>query len=246
MMQLWNNIKLYIITLIAILALIFAGYQWWQLKNITELTQQYKQELLDRDQLIKVQDGQYKKLVEDTYTQRELMKEIKEQNKQLHQSIKDQQKQIVALIALQQSFTKKTDTVYVNKDQSFTDYYPDKDQWFIKYQSTVVSDSTRVGDWDFGKMNIDLVITEKQTGLFEVDVSGPSYIEVTSLEVKSIPLEEISPDNFGWLLGGSMQYNLIDSSPQIDVYGGFRYKKSNWFVKATTQGAVGAGMFQEF
>ena len=241
-----KSIKDYILIFIIAMLAIFSGYQWWRASQADDVIKDYKRYVIERDTLIEVSKGQYKKIVDDTKSIKELNQTLKNRNEELFEVIEEQNKDIVSLIEITQSFKSKTDTVYVESDNSFIDYYPSKQDPFVQYTSRYVSSNKRIGEWSLSDINIDLVISEKMPGLFEADLKGPSFLKISSLQVESLPLENVNPDNFGWLLGGSLDYNWTDQSPAVDLYGGVRVKKTNIFLKAGTDATLGVGLIKEF
>lgn len=246
--KIWQKGKVYILSILLIAISAYAVIKSFESNDYQKQIAQYKDIIIKKDSLRKLDDGQYQKLIDDTKkSSRVLLDGLKAKNKDLSETIEEQDKKILLYANIISSFKPKTDTVYVDKvTKSFEDFYPNTDDWFIKYTSTYLGNDKRLGDWYFQQYPLDVVVSEISKGLFEIDLAGPDFLQVNSLQVNSLPLSPITVDNFGWIIGGDVNYNFDNHIPALGVYGGFRYKKTILFTRADTQKTVGVGLLKEF
>ncbi|MDC7251049.1 MAG: hypothetical protein PQJ49_14160 [Sphaerochaetaceae bacterium] len=242
-----KNIKQYGLILIIILLGIFSIIQSFRVKEAQDTVKEYKTAIIESDSLRKTQDGRYQKLVNDLNTKSEINKALKENNKELYELLKEERKKPISYTIIQAEPEAKIDTIPLNNEvkdgltfTSFEDFYPQKENYFMKYSGTL-TDSSVVGKWDVSKFDIGIVISEKRKGIYEADLDAPDWFNVKSLEVNSLPLENLSPDNFDWLLGGSAGYNFLDQYPVFEIETGFRIKKSIFSIQGNTNKELKAG-----
>lgn len=242
-----NKLKTYALYAVILALAIFSVIQFVRANSAEKTVKEYKTELIKSDSLRKTADGRYQKLVNDMNSQKELNSQIKEHNKELYELLKEERKKPISYTIIQAQPEAKIDTIPLNNEvkdglafQIFEDFYPQKENYFMRYFGQI-KDSIVVGEWDVQKFDIGIVVSEKTKGLFEVDLDAPDWFNVTSLEVKSLPLENIRPDNFDWLLGGSAGYNFLDHYPVLEMEAGFRFKKSIFSVQGNTNRELKAG-----
>jgi hypothetical protein len=101
------------------------------------------------------------------------------------------------------------------------------------------------GTFSFGKLPIQVVLTEETRGLWKSRIIGPDWLKVDSMSVKSLPPTEyavVKPKNLQWLVGGSYVYNLNNSSSGIGVNFGLNlFDRHNLILGATTLNQVSLG-----
>ncbi len=68
----------------------------------------------------------------------------------------------------------KTSVIYIKPEERlFHDYYPNSKEWFVHYFGEIYNDSI-IGHFEFQPLRLDLVITEKEKGLFQANLNAPS------------------------------------------------------------------------
>ena len=79
------------------------------------------------------------------------------------------------------------------------------------------------GNWTFDKLPLQIVVTEEKTGLWKHTITGPEWLVIDSLSVKSLPPEEYSQvkdPKIKILVGGSYIYPLDQSKASFGLGGG--------------------------
>lgn len=214
-----------IITIIAIIAIILGTWKavdWYYSKKMDESAETLRRERIKSSELTKINEGLYTKLAADTLTINQLEKindslELELENPQVVTEVKFKYKYIEKPI---DSTAIKDSTLLV------VDNYPDKENPFVKYRAEV-NRFTGIGkgSFDFTPQEFFIGIGENEDGTYSVNSKVPEYIEITGLEVKSRPLTQDKPDNFGWIIGVKGGKNFLEANNLYGVSGGLRYKK---------------------
>lgn len=220
--------KKHVIYIVIIVALIL-GLLFTINKCSTELEKQKIEYLIKTDTLKQINETQYKKLIADTLTERELRKRIKELE---IEAIKNPK--IVTEIKWKiKDGEKVVDTVllpYEGKPLYVSDYYPNKENPFVNY---TLKDT--VGKFKFYPAKIDIVVSENKNGTWQVDTKVPPYIEIT--EIKAVGQKRpIIQKTTPFYIGGGVTKQL-DKYP-LSVLGGFRVKRTIIFGGINTEGQV--------
>lgn len=168
-------------------------------------------EIIKKDSLKKVAEGKYSKLVNTYSNKKELTEIVKTSSPEIFGLIKKNNERILSNTSLNFSLKPKTDTTKtILKDSvyTFTSFYPKKENAFIQLDGSLDTKTNKLSEkWKFNNINIDIVLTEKEDGLWNSYLNGPEYIKVNSMQVNSLPAKEyISKE---------------DKIKSIIVYGGF-------------------------
>jgi hypothetical protein len=210
----------------------------------------YKRQLIEQDSLRKVDSVTYARLVNDMYKERELSKVLETENKELYNKLKEQEQKVMSLTKVVGKLKSQKSVIPIVNNEGqryFEDYYPKKENYFVRYNAQIGENKVD-GEFVFQPLHLDLVITEKQKGVYEAYLNAPSWLEISSLEVKSLPLTSPSlrPDNFDWVFGGLVGYSYLDKRPLLGVNGGFRYKKTLYFLQGSTNQTLYLGVSKLF
>lgn len=240
-----EKIKNFVIIGVVLILIGFPTIQFFKTKGelrkqedkITEL----QKDLISRDSLEIIKDGLYKKTVADLYTSKELTKELKATNSTLSEEVKRLKGSIVLLEEINFKLKDKRDTVKVvvdevNKDKVLA-FYPNSLNSLITF-SREYQENSYIDNWAFTTLKIDMVVVQEKSGKFSAMLNAPDWIELKSLNVKTIPLQQPKPDNFDWVTMISVQKNLETSKKQLGLDLGIRYKKGIYTVGATTENDV--------
>jgi len=211
-----------------------------------------KKSIIASDKLTKEANGRYAKLVDYYATQGDLMKDLKESNKDLYKTIKKQDERLLSItnsiITLDRKVVQgfaQTDPVDTNK-LNLSLKYPDEKDPFVFWDGWVNKNTAAYkGTFSFGKLPIQVILTEESRGLWKSRIVGPEWLKVDSLSIKSIPPEEyavVKPKNLQWLIGGSYVYNMTNSSQGVGVnFGVNLFDKHNVILGANTLNQVSLG-----
>lgn len=235
-----------ILIILGVLLLMFGAFKlstYLNDKKVEKLQTEINRQKIKNDKLIKVRDGFYKKLVADTLTKNELKRKIDS----LELEVKDPK--IVEVIKfLPREVSKPTDNITI-KDSTVkvTDYYPQKENYFIKYESKI-NTNTGLGtsDWSFGEQEIRLGIGQKEDGTFEVTTKVPDYFNITSVDVETLPMQPQEKDNFGWILGGGYGRDFGNNTHYINVRAGLRFKKTYLTIDGGSNNTINTTLSFEF
>lgn len=239
-MKTTNKILSVFIFLVLIGGFFYARYE--QNKK-AELVSEIKAYKLREDKLIKISNGQYSKLVADSLTKRELSKKIKELGIDLKKALLAQKIVIVPrdTIKIIDSI-KTTDTTI-----TFLDFYPNKHTPFVTHTTEFkTKDTTAIGIFKFIPISLNLAIGQKEDGTYEVKTKFPEYFDVRSIDVQTLPVQQIKPDNFGILFGADYVKSLDAIKTEIDLNTYLRFKKFYIGGGIRTDNTIKAGIKIEF
>ena len=211
-----------------------------------------KKSIITSDKLTKEANGRYAKLVDYYASQGDLMKELKESNKDLYRTLKKQDERLLSItrsiITLDQKIVEgfaETDPVDTNR-LNLSLKYPDEKDPFVYWDGWVNKNTAAYkGTFSFGKLPIQIILTEDTRGLWKSRIVGPEWLKVDSLSVKSLPPEEyaqVKPKNLQWLLGGSYAYNMNSTGHGVGINFGLNlFDKHNLVLGANTLNQVSIG-----
>ena len=205
--------------------------------------QKLRTQIVRNDKLVKIDSTTYKKLVADTLTKKQLKQKIDS----LEIEVKEPEV-VQEIVFVPKEAKTKVDTVLV-KDTTvnIVDFYPRKENYFIKYSSTINTlKQTATSDWSFKPKKISLAIGLDDNGMYEVKTKVPEFINISSIDVQTQPKKVISKDNFGYLIGGGYGLNLGNEKNYLTLNTGIRYKKTYLLLNVGTNETVSAGLTIEF
>lgn len=236
-----------IMILIVILLLMFWNNSRQQ-KKLQDKIEEGNKMIIEMDSLTKEGDGQYTKLVNYFNTEKDLNNQLKEQNKDLYKLIKKQDERLLMInntvITLQGQLTEgfgsinQTDTNLIDLKLK----YPSESDNFISWDGVVNrKNAFYSGEWSFGKLPLQLVMTETDRGIWKHRIIGPDWLVVDSMEINSLPLPTIEkPKNFGVLFGGGYVHSFNTVSPNAVTVGvGIRFKSHNLIINGTSNQQLG-------
>lgn len=232
----------YLVIILLLLLGGWLGYQHYQ-KKLDEKDLAYKKEVLKSDKLEKINETQYRKLVADTATIKELRGIV--DNLGIKLTEKPKVVEVVKLVPVE--VNKPIDGVIVKEDSvSITDYYPKEENYFAKYTNNFnLNTKEGLSKWSFNPVTMSIVLSQREDGIWQSDVKVPDFIEVSDVDIVATPLE-IYKNNFGWILGASYGKDFNKDSEFIRISGGFRYKKTYIDIGASSNETVDFGVKFEF
>jgi len=214
-----------IITIIAIVAIIFATWKvvdWWYSKKFDEAAETLRREKIKNSELTKINDGLYTKLAADTLT----IKQLNKLNDSLE--LKLENPEVVSVVKWKIKYVEKPLDSLTVQDSTLTlvDTYPDVLNPFVTYKLKLdLSKLQGTGSWDFTPQELVLGIGQNEDGTYSVNTKVPDFLEITGLEVNSLPMADKKVDNFGFIVGPKVGRNFLDTSNLYGISGGIRYKK---------------------
>jgi hypothetical protein len=243
--------------LIIILILLLLGSVWYsrhQQRELYQKIQEGNKMIIDADKTTKEGDGQYAKLVDYFNTEKELNQQLKNQNKELFDLIKKQDEKLLMInntvISMKQEIAEGFGNIN-EEDTNLIDIkltYPNEGDTFITWDGYVNRNNAFYsGNWEFGKLPLQVIMTETDRGLWKSRLVGPEWLLVDSIEVNSLPLPTIEKkSNFGLFLGGGY-VNSFDPNGvnAVSIGGGIKFKDHRLLINATTNKEIGFSYYYD-
>ena len=140
----WKDRITYGAILVLILLLIFSNCRYNKMQEkLYQEVQKGNKAIVDMDKTKKEADGQYAKLVNNFNTQRDLTKELKEQNKELYKQLKSNNERILmmnnSIVSLKGQIAEgfgqfdSIDSTTINLALK----YPNETDWFINWEGSI-------------------------------------------------------------------------------------------------------------
>jgi hypothetical protein len=242
-----------------IIAVLFLSWRIGILKNSSQdALDDMKKSIIAGDSLQKEKDGQYAKLVDYYKSEKDLKNELKESNKELYQTVKKNNERILSLtsavITLQGQVSEgfgHVDPVDTNKI-NLALKYPSDGESFINWIGSVDKRSAFYkGDWTFGKLPLQIVLTEEKRGLWKSRLIGPEWLVVDSMSINSLPAEQYTENKerkLQFMIGGGYNRSLSPSgASSIGIGGGVNlFSNHNILVNINTNKEVGVHYYYRF
>lgn len=246
---------------IAILLLLVVWISW-RLEYIkgksSDESDMLRKSIIKSDSLTKEAAGRYAKLVDYYYSERDLKKQLKDSNLDLYKIVKKQNERILSLtgavITLQgkvddgQGTIDPIDTSKINLSLN----YPDRNNPFINWKGTVDRVNAKYsGEWKFGSLPIQIVVTEDTRGIWKHRIVGPEWLIIDSLDIHSLPPDKYTPTvdrKLQFMVGGG--YSRTISNPNwgtINLGVGLSIvNKHNIIVNVNTRQELGVNYYYKF
>ena len=222
----------------------------WYLANkfsdnqIKSLQKEVKSMVLKNDSLVLIEKGLYSKLVADTAKAKQLRIKVEELQLEL--------KNPNLVIEKEVSFDTIITTVEVVEESEgsfeFNDYYPTKENYYIKYSAKVdTKNKTGEGEFVLKPLSFSLGIEEQPKGMYRINAKVPDFAKVSKLDAISIPYKEkYKKDTFGFIFGAGYGKSFETNSEFLQMNTGIRINKTYLFINAGTNQTVGASLMVEF
>lgn len=221
----------YSVIIVSLLAvLLFTAFRLEKMRSeMSDRTDDLKKSILSSDLLVKESEGRYAKLVDYYNTEKDLRNQLKRSNEDLYRIIKKQDERLLSITSSVVSLQNKLDEgfgKFNSADSNQIDIkltYPTQIDPFITWNGYVDKTTAKYkGNWQFGKLPIQIVVTEESRGLWKHRIIGPDWFIVDSLTVNSIPPIKYTPDaprKIQFLAGGGygIQLNAITSQSYVQA-----------------------------
>jgi len=222
----------------------------WYLANkfsdskIRKLEKEVKSIVLKNDSLVILQKGLYSKLVADTATAKQLKIKVEELQLELKKpNLVIEQEVVFDTIETTIEVVKKSEGSF-----EFNDYYPIKEDYFIKYSANIdTKTKTGKGKFTLKPLSFSLGIEEESKGMYRLNTKVPDFVKISKIDVISLPYEEkFKKDVFGFIFGAGYGKSFQTDSQFIQMNTGIRINKTYLFINAGTNQTVGASLMVEF
>jgi len=248
-----------ILLLTLIVIIIFLGWKLSYLRDKNnDALDELKKSIIMNDSLTKEADGRYVKLVNYYNTEKDLKEQLKKSNEDLYKIIKKNDEKLLSLtsavITLQGSMSEGFGKFNPN-DTNKIDLklkYPNDKESFINWDGTVDKKSAFYkGEWSFGKLPLEIVLTEEKRGLWKSRLVGPDWLKVDSMTINSLPASDYSDNDVKTLqfLFGAGYIKALSKTTNnaISVGGGVSIKGKHYLLlQATTNKELGINYYYNF
>lgn len=191
----------------------FIGTIFYLFEQKNKQIRSLKNEVIEKAVLIKESEGMYSKVVNDLAKEKELKQKIESEFQELSKILKERKERPVQIVEqiLQMPFRIDTvnvyDTIIQEKStQIATFYYPDQNDYFasvdVSFQGGI-----GIGKFNFNPLPVNLVVTQKDNGLYTAYAESHDFIEFSKVDVNTLPMEPQFPDKpYKFYLGGGIGY----------------------------------------
>lgn len=212
--------------------------------KVAKVKRELKNYKIKNDSLTKLADGHYKKLVADTLKKRELRRKV--------DSLKIEVETPIVITKTEYKFKDKETKGGIKQTDStmsYTDYYPQKENPFIVYQSNINKiKETFKGSFTLNPINIDFVFSKNEDGTYQLDTKLPDFISVKSIDIESTPLDKTFENKSVFTPFAGLKYNhtFASQNPSVELLFGARYRKINLIGSLNTNSYLGLGFLIDF
>lgn len=235
------------ILIIIIFLLLIVGYFYTQSlrQEAFNSRKELRKTILEKDRLLKVNETQYRKLVADTLTKRELRKTIEELGVELDNV---EPKVVFKTKYILKEVDKPIDELTVKNDTLIvSSTYPDAENPFIKYNNIInLKNRTGKESWQIAPITISGVLSQRDDGIWQSDFKVPKWLTIEDVDIKAQSLQQPKVDNFNWILGIGLGRDLKRDSDYLRFNTGIRYKKLHLGLGASTNGMLDTNISWEF
>ena len=244
-----KDILLISLSVVIIVLLLFGWVKYNQMqKELRDEIDNANKIILSMDKTTKETEGQYAKLVNYFNSEKDLNRQLKEQNEDLYKLIKEQDERLLminnTIVTLEDKMMEGFGTI--NKDDTnkidLKLNYPDKENSFITWDGFVNRKTAFYkGEFSFGKLPLQIVLTETERGIWKSRLIGPEWLIVDSMDINSLPLptpEKIN--NWGLFFGGGYQKSFNSNiTDAFSLSFAAQYKRHMLMLDATTNMQLG-------
>lgn len=244
-----KDILLITLSVVIIILLLFGWVKYTQMqKELRDEMDSANKTILSMDKTTKERDGQYAKLVNYFNSEKDLNRQLKEQNEGLFTLIKKQNERLLminnTIVTLEGKMTEGFGSI--NKDDTnkidLKLDYPTTENSFISWNGFVNRKTAFYkGDFTFGRLPLQIVLTETERGIWKSRLIGPEWLIVDSMDINSLPLptpEKVN--NWGLFFGGGYQKSFNSNiSDAFSLSFAAQYKRHMLMLDATTNMQLG-------
>lgn len=188
--------------IVALLATVYLQNNYYK-KRLSSLEKNHK---FKTAKLEKVSETQYRKIVADSLTKRQMRNVIDS----LGIEVVRKASQVITLDAEVREIEKVVDKiVYVNKKVQVEDYYPNKEKPFVRY---TLNDT--ISSFKFYPINLSLALSQGKDGIWTVDSKVPEFMKITDINAVGLSKREVKKRT-PFLLGAGIEFRENESPLQV-------------------------------
>lgn len=223
-----------------------------------DINDRLKKSIIENDSLRKEADGRYAKLVDYYNSEKDLKNQLKKSNEELFDVVKKQNERILSLtnvvVSIKSQISEGIGSINI-EDTNKIDLklkYPNDGDPFINWIGSVDRrNAFYKGEWSFGRLPLEIVLTEESRGLWKSRLIGPEWLVVDSMTINSLPAKDydpVKPRNLQFLIGGGYTKSLSPTGPDaINVGFGLNlFDKHNIIINTNTNKEVGLNYYYKF
>jgi hypothetical protein len=250
--------KIFYSILIVALLWVFSIIWKFNSKKTNDPIDEFKKAIIEADSLTKEKNGQYSKLDNYYKESSDLNKELKNSNRELYDLVKKQNERILNLTSTVITLQGKVDEGFGKIDPADSNNielnlrYPSSEKPFVLWDGKLNTKTAKYnGIWTFGKLPIQILVTEESRGLWKHRISGPDWFIVDSLSVISLPPDQYPENvesNLQFLLGTNYSFSLVNQNQKnIGLGIGISaYSSHNILLNANTNKEIGLSYYYKF
>lgn len=223
-----------------------------------------KKEILAKDRLTQEAAGEYRRLVNDLRSQRDLSKLLKDDTTELSQKLtkvekrlEDEKAKLLSLTSIAATFTAvdsletmvEIDSLPVDSTIILRANYPAANPFIETTTFYVPSEGLATTNWHFNTLPLSIVVSETQSGMWESRVIGPDWLKISSLEVNTVSADKVTTREpfLKPLIGLRMSREYPQGALYPGIHGGV-VVRSNFYILGdiTTSGVVGVSILTTF
>jgi len=190
-----------------------------------DLSYQLKKQLIEADNVKKLDSTNYVKVVNDLNTEKELSNILKNENNELFQKAKKYELLYFGSLQTQKVIQLDTVLLYVDKQTqatTLTDWFPTIDNPFIKY--TAVIDSTNAKtEFTVYPFKLDFSIVNDTENVQRVIFNTPTWLQVEDIQIYS-KSQHTALKSAKWYIGAG----VIHTNNTSTILGTLDYSKDRW------------------
>ena len=217
-----------------------------------------KRSIIASDSLVKEANGRYAKLEDYYKSERDLTLELKNSNRDLYNTIMSQGERILNLTSSVISLKGEVSNGFGKFNPADSSQiglalkYPEEKDPFIKWDGFINKNTASYrGNWSFGKLPIQIVVTEDKRGLWKNRIVGPDWLIIDSLQVNSLPPDKYVPEvekKIEFILGASYSKPIFTRDlGTLGIAGGISIlSQHNLMLTLNTREEVGLAYYYKF
>lgn len=222
------------LVLYTVIGILIVGLYVGAMHHYSVLDRVERDHIIENDSLRQVTDTQYRKLLDDRFTKRDLKKMIDSLGLEM---IKNPNTVVITEVEIRE-VTKPVDKlVNVDGKVEVEDYYPTKENPFIQY---TLKDTT--SNFKFYPFEMSMVVSENKDGTWQVDSKVPEFMKVSRIDAVAQPKKTERKRPF--IVGAG--YTRYSDKNSFEVMGGFKFNNISVTGAVNTEGGYGVKTFYNF
>ena len=199
--------------------------------TVDRLRRDYK---IENDSLRKVSETQYRKLLDDRFTKKDLKRIVDSLGLEL---IKNPNTVVITEVQIRE-VTKPVDKiVHVDGKVEVEDFYPNRENPFVRY---TLRDTT--SNFKFYPFEMSMVVSENKDGTWQVDSNVPEFMKISRIDAIAQPKKTERKRPF--IVGAG--YTRYSDKNSFEVMGGFKFNNISVTGAVNTEGGYGVKTFYNF